>query len=148
MAVVGKVQKTSTRYTTYGTMYNVQVDGTWYGCGKTDPGCREGDLVKFQSSQKGNYHNVDGKVEVLEQAAAQAPQSGGSAGGFVDRQAHIEFQSSRSVAAQLVDTIVKANPDATTWDPEAVTSLFFDLSWRLYDEIRDLDQAFAERYGE
>lgn len=147
--IVGKVQATSSKPTSYGTMYNIKVENEWYGCGKDNPGCSEGDLVQFKMVQKGNFKNVQGNVTVLEKATASAPQQqtqqqGGST--FKDtRQHHIEMQSSRAVAASLVALMLEHDP-ALPRDPEAIIALHEDTSWKLFDSMYTLDEEIAARY--
>jgi hypothetical protein len=41
-------------------LYSIKLDDDeWYGCGRKDPPCDEGDEVEFQYSEKNGYFNID-----------------------------------------------------------------------------------------
>lgn len=149
MQIMGQLQRIDTKETSFGTMYNIQVDGKWYGHGKAKPKASEGDTVSFEAEQKGQYLNVSrAGLEVL--AAGQAAQQQPSAPPRVDtRQHHIEFQSSRAVAAQLVDIAVRAGAEKAGkegFNLEAIRAMHKQLTWELMDEMKDLDEEMAMRY--
>ena len=143
MAVIGKVQRVKEKSTSFGTMYDIQVEGKWYGCGKQKPDCNEGDLVKFSTRQNGNYTNVQGSVEVMERGTS-APQS--HSGPSSDRQQRIEYQNSRNVAAAILPSLIAAMPEeARPTSPEDVMALLRDVAWDLMDDMAALDEALAGR---
>lgn len=149
--IMGQVQSMSTRDTSFGTMHNVQVDGVWYGAGKFKPKCSEGDTVRFEAYQKGQYWNLQGKIEVLSSAPPEVQQQmqQSSQRAADTKQAHIEFQSSRATAAQLVQIIVQADKEKVGkegWNAEAVVALHNQITWGLMDEINELDVLMAQRY--
>lgn len=147
--IVGKVQRIKEKSTRVGTMYDIQVDGVWYGCGKIRPDCNEGDLVKFTSRQNGNFNNVQGGVEVLERGSPSAPSASGS-GHFPpndSRQNRIEFQNSRNVAAALLPSILSVlqQSSAHPKTAEEVMALFRDVTWDLMGDMEALDEMLADR---
>lgn len=56
--VIGVIEKINERSTTYGMMYDVDVNGMRYGCGKIKPKFEAGDCVKFSTRKNGNFINV------------------------------------------------------------------------------------------
>lgn len=79
--VSGKVTKISQYDTKFGVMYNVSVNGDSFGFGKVRPTFSEGDYVKFEWEQKGQYRNANARSAVVldspPEGAASAPSSGG-----------------------------------------------------------------------
>lgn len=52
-----------------GGFYSLNIDGTYYSFGKTDPGVRKGDMVEFEVVQNGEYQNVKpGTLKKVDQA--------------------------------------------------------------------------------
>lgn len=56
--VIGVIEKINERSTTYGMMYDVDVNGMRYGCGKIKPKFEAGNCVKFSTRKNGNFVNV------------------------------------------------------------------------------------------
>lgn len=75
MAIVqGVVQEVRTKQTSFGPMYDIVVDGVSYGAGKFAPKAKAGDVVEFDSQQKGNYNNITPKtLRVTGTGSAPAP---------------------------------------------------------------------------
>lgn len=143
--ITGRVQQVQEKDTNFGTMYNIRVEGVYYGCGRDRPAVQEGDTVSFLAVDKGRFKNVQGEIEVLSSPGpSAAPASGSSGSSYDSRQLHIEFQSSRSVAAQLTQTIVQAVPDKG-WDEESIVALYDQLKWKEFEEIEQLDELLANR---
>lgn len=115
--VKGIVSQVKDKTTAYGTMYDIRVDGKWYGAGKNHPGVQAGDAVEFVAKQNGNFSNVVGKVEktATVSVASQAPVASASAApvvssssGYVDtRQLSICFQSARNAALEMVSLLAQ-----------------------------------------
>ena len=75
--ISGAVQKIG-KNERYG-LFSIQVDGSWYGCGKINPETRlaVGDDVTFSASQNDKgYWNVD--MNTVERTARNAPAAGSS----------------------------------------------------------------------
>lgn len=115
----GVVKKIDSRTGAYGTMYNVQVDNQWYGFGKYAPKFKEGDTISFESTQKGNFKNIDPKTVELATAAPKAASVSSPAVGKDDywkdkeqrdiaTQRSIQLQASRNSAIALVVPLAAA----------------------------------------
>lgn len=64
-----------------GGFYSLNIDGTYYSFGKTDPGVRKGDMVEFEVVQNGEYQNVKpGTLKKVEGQVAPAQSSSGASG--------------------------------------------------------------------
>ena len=148
MNIIGKVQQIDPKTTSFGTMYNLKVDGKWYGNGKVSPLCSVGDQVKFTTVQRGQYTNIkDSNIEILQAGPGDVPQTQQSSSGQPDwnnRQKRIEYQNSRGVAAQLTDVVTRVDTK-TAWDADAVLALHNDLTWRLMQDMENLDEELALR---
>ena len=101
---------------TGGTVYNVKVNGQWFGHGFQKPIFTKGDNVSFEFTQKGNFTNIVPRTVQL--VSGQAPQqsapkaAGGSSSGGSrqnDTQLAIQFQSSRNSAIALFTALVSAD---------------------------------------
>lgn len=81
--VQGVVHEVKVQETSVGTMYNLVVDGQMYGAGKVQPNVRPGDVVQFESAQRGRYSNVvPGTLRAVSGGApVPAPRQGGYQGG-------------------------------------------------------------------
>lgn len=111
--VTGFVQAINQKQTSFGTMYDVVINGTKYGIGKFAPkGINQGDYVKFTSVQKGNYFNV-APGSLSKQAApagvspakpAMVSSGGGSIGGDT-RQEVISRQAAANTAIEFVKVL-------------------------------------------
>lgn len=114
MKVTGILQDIKSRQTSFGTMYDLVVDGSSYGNGKYAPrGVALGDTVSFDVEVKGNYKNVAART--LQKVAAQAQQeiAGAiglqrnmpqrSAGSDGDRQAVISRQAALNTACSILE---------------------------------------------
>lgn len=117
----GVVKKIDSRSGAFGTMYNAQVDGTWYGLGSKAPSFKEGDTIAFDFTQKGNFKNIDPKtVDVVPVASASGKTSSATASGSKDDywaakeqrdvgvQRAIQLQASRNSAIALVAPLAAA----------------------------------------
>lgn len=75
--VIGSIEKVSSRTTTqYGDMYDVDVNGKRYGCGKIKPKFIAGDCVKFTVTRNGNFVNVKPGTMEKHDVAESTPDSG------------------------------------------------------------------------
>jgi len=84
MTKVTGVVEYQPRANKYG-FYSLRVNGTYYSCGKTDPGINKGQSVAFDAEQnEKGYWDIKG--DVTTSGAAPAPSGGGSKkGGYHDR---------------------------------------------------------------
>ena len=57
--ISGVIQQIRTKQTKIGTMYDIQVNGDFYGIGKYAPKAKEGDYVTFTPEYNGNFKNVE-----------------------------------------------------------------------------------------
>ena len=57
--ISGVIQQIKTKQTKIGTMYDIQVNGDFYGIGKYAPKAKEGDYVTFTPEYNGNFKNVE-----------------------------------------------------------------------------------------
>ena len=57
--ITGVIQTIKQKQTKIGTMYDIQVNGDWYGIGKYAPKAKEGDYVTFTPEYNGNFKNVE-----------------------------------------------------------------------------------------
>lgn len=134
----GYVQKLSTkqgqgRNGPY-TMYNVNIDGEWYGHGFKPPQCNEGDYVQFNVIQKGQYKNADSISVVANNnvASAPAPASAPVAALPVNKKdVSIHFQSCRKDAIQTVGILLAH--EAVKLPAKQADK--FDAAMALIDEI-------------
>ena len=148
--IVGKVQRVKEKTTSYGVMYDIQVQDQWYGCGKKHPGCNEGDMVKFNTRQNGNFTNVQGAVTVMEEAT-QSQQTGGQSAqpSGPNTQQRIEYQNSRNVAVALLPHLIGAMGDlAKPASAEEVLALLRDTTNVLFEDTLRLDEILANIEGE
>lgn len=119
-------------YKQNGKFFNVTVDGNFVGFGMTHPednlGLQEGDVIEFETYQRGNFTNADTKTvkKVTGDGGNSADnpskaQSKGSSGGMnkgdywdkkeardIERQTVIEHQSSRNAAIETVRVMAEA----------------------------------------
>ena len=111
--VRGIVQNIKEKQTKYGTMYDLRVDGKFYGVGKNHPGCNVGETVEFAVKQNGDFTNVVGSVnkvaasEVVTRApAAEPPTTTNPAqstnNSYDSRQLTISFQAARNAAIEFL----------------------------------------------
>lgn len=107
----GVVEVVNSKEGQYGTMWSVKVNGEWYGAGKYQPKCREGDNVTFDVTFKGNYKNMDTKTLKVTggtPAAARDPQTGAAvpAKPYVDeKQITIAKQSALNSAIAFMQVL-------------------------------------------
>lgn len=74
--VRGVVNEVKVQQTSVGTMFNLVVDGQIYGAGKFKPNVNPGDIVQFESIQKGRYSNLaPGTLQVVGKSNPAAAQS-------------------------------------------------------------------------
>lgn len=121
-------------YKQNGKFFNVTVDGSFVGFGMTHPednlGLQEGDVIEFETYQRGNFTNADTKTvrkvsdsdgSSNSKPAADNSKSRGSSGGMnkgeywdkkeardIERQTVIEHQSSRNAAIETVRVMSEA----------------------------------------
>ena len=57
--ISGVIQQIKTKQTKIGTMYDIQVNGDFWGVGKYAPKAKEGDYVTFTPEYNGNFKNVE-----------------------------------------------------------------------------------------
>jgi hypothetical protein len=125
-----------------GTAYNVEVNGTWYGCGFDDPGAGEGDYVRFDAEQKGKYMNASNIVKMDPPAGESKPKAPVNA-----REVSIAFQSSRKDAIAMVGVLLQHEVLAypkTAKQGEKVDSIlaFTDsLAARYYNTLQEVIEA-------
>ena len=124
--VIGSIEKVSSRTTQYGDMYDVDVNGKRYGCGKIKPKFIAGDCVKFTVTRNGNFVNVKpGTMEKHDVEAASpstetltavstAPAPARSTGMTYEdkdtnRQNSIVLQSARKDAIEVTKLLLQAD---------------------------------------
>jgi len=91
------------------TVHNVLVDETWIGWGFDAPSFVEGDKIKVELEQNGQYLNYKGGKLRVEQGKAPVVMPGGAAGSGDSRQQAIIYQNSRTAAVHLVETLLAAD---------------------------------------
>lgn len=88
------------------TMYNVEIDGTWYGHGFDKPNASEGTYVEFDVVQKGQYKNAENiRAAVSKPSNAASPAQ--TSIPVNSRDVSIQYQSSRKDAIQMLDVLIK-----------------------------------------
>ncbi len=128
MRIAGFVTDIKEKTTSVGPMYDLQVNGDYYGHGKFKPrDVNVGDYVEFEMEQRGNYRNIgrgtlrktQAPAGAAPSASAPAPQRTPVASSFDDRQAVISKQAALNTAISFVELMVKsqalslgANPGA------------------------------------
>ena len=71
--ISGVIQQIKTKQTKIGTMYDIQVNGDFWGVGKYAPKAKEGDYVTFTPEYNGNFKNVErGTLKVSQHKPAGA----------------------------------------------------------------------------
>jgi len=120
------------------TMYNVQIEGEWYGCGFNKPAANEGDFVEFDVEQKGQYKNAKNVKSVAGQPApAPAPVSNNSATVVQlpvnKKDISISYQHCQKEAHRLLDTLLKN--DAVKLPAKQADK--YDAALALVNEISD-----------
>ena len=74
--ISGVIQQIRTKQTKIGTMYDIQVNGDFYGIGKYAPKAKEGDYVTFTPEYNGNFKNVErGTLKVSQNKPSNAGSS-------------------------------------------------------------------------
>lgn len=119
MLITGIVDRVVARPSTFGEMWSIAVDNTYYGFKKVKPSCNVGDSVQFQATQNAKgFWDADPKS--LAKAEAQQPKAASSPSGNVstpstggtgynDRQDAISYQSARNAAQTQVDLYLNAS---------------------------------------
>lgn len=130
------------------TMYSMQVNGEWYGCGFKPIQAGKNDYVSFDFEQSGNYKNAK-NVQVVAApagAAQQAPsaspaQAAGSAP-VSKRDVSIQYQSSRKDAIQTLDLLLKNEaislPAKKADKFDAALALLDEITARFYLRLEDV----------
>ena len=57
--ISGVIQQLKSKQTKIGEMWDIQVNGDFYGVGKYNPKAKEGDYVTFTPEYNGNFKNVE-----------------------------------------------------------------------------------------
>lgn len=143
--VTGVVEILSSKPAGSGTVYNIKVNGEWFGHGFQKPIFEKGDNISFEYSQKGQYKNVVARtVQVLgggQQQQAQAPAQRGGGGAPApskpnDTQMAIQYQASRNSAIETVNILITHSavplPTKKADQYEAVMSLIDDITNQFY----------------
>lgn len=122
--MIGVIEDIASRETSYGTMWDVHVNGQRFGCGKIKPKFEKGECVKFRITRNGNFQNVaPGSMEKHEGNAPTAntelvkeldkPQQTTGNQTYADkdreRQTSIIFQSARKDAIEVAKLLVQAD---------------------------------------
>lgn len=147
-------------------MYTIQVDGNYYGGMFDDPGCKEGDTVSFESSQNGNFNNVQkGTLQVVQNnnPAPQAQAGGNGQGGNRDeywnsrakadeaRQVSIVYQSSRKdaieVAKAMIENDLVSQPTKKGDKYDWFVGLVDVLTDRFHKDVADMGE-YGQRTGQ
>lgn len=100
MSTTGVVNNISEKQSSFGTMYNVQVDNQWYGFGKYPPKFKKGDTITFEAVQKGNFKNIDPKTAEVVAATRQANPTAQAAVGAGNKDDYWKEKEQRDVATQ------------------------------------------------
>ena len=86
--------------------YSIKLPDAWYGTGsKSDPGLKQGDVVKFEWEANGNFRNIKKNTLTKVEGAQAQGSSQPKGGGWVpdeDRQKSIVYQSSRANAIETI----------------------------------------------
>lgn len=162
--VIGAIEQISSRTTSYGEMYDVEINGKRYGHGKVKPKFIAGDCVKFSVLRNGQYLNVrPGTMEkhdvaqptpattvltTLTQGAAAPPTT--PYPGTVtfaskedSRQNSIVLQSARKDAIEVTKLLLQADAcgikakDTWATKHELLLGLVNDLTRRFYHNVID-----------
>lgn len=149
MAIIkGKVQKISSRDFDWGTAWSIQVNGTYYSVGKYPPKCVEGDYVKFDATQKGQYWNLSKGAKIEKVTAEDAPSPGPTSaatsgysrpayGGDDKRQEVISKQAARNSALEFTQMALSCGaiefPKTASADKKfAILTAFVDETTEKY----------------
>lgn len=156
--VIGVIEKINERTTSYGAMYDVDVNGMRYGCGKIKPKFEAGDCVKFSTRKNGNFTNVivatmekhdvqvpTAATETLTQVSTPQARSAGPTYEDKDsnRQNSIVLQSARKDAIEVTKLLLQADAlgfKATTkWGEkqELVLARINDLTRTFFHNTND-----------
>lgn len=158
--VVGLIEQISSRTTSYGEMYDVEINGKRYGHGKVKPKFLAGDCVKFSVLRNGQYMNVrPGTMEkhdvaqptpatavlaAVEKATAPTTSSGGTYASKEDsRQNSIVLQSARKDAIEVTKLLLQADAcgikakDTWATKHDLLLGLVNDLTRRFYHNVID-----------
>lgn len=126
------------------TMYNLEIDGTWYGCGFKKPDANEGDYVEFDVVQKGEYKNAENVKRSAGQPAA-SPSGPAPSIPVNKKDVSIHYQSCRKDAIQTLGVLL--THDAVKLPAKAADK--YDAALALINELTnqfyfDLDSVIAE----
>lgn len=78
--ISGVIQQLKSKQTKIGEMWDIQVNGDFYGVGKYKPKAKEGDYVTFTPEYNGNFKNVErGTLKVSANKPANVSNSAPSA---------------------------------------------------------------------
>ena len=156
--VIGAIEHITSRTTSYGEMYDVEINGKRYGHGKVKPKFLAGDCVKFSVLRNGQYMNVrPGTMEKHDVAQptpattvlaavekAPTPTSGGTYASKEDsRQNSIVLQSARKDAIEVTKLLLQADAcgikakDTWATKHELLLGLVNDLTRRFYHNVID-----------
>jgi hypothetical protein len=137
--VTGRLEKA---YRNKQGFYSILINDVWYGTGKSDYTELEGNMVEFNTVQKGNFVNVTGDVLPLAEQAAPANTGAPAAPvmGADTRQQSIVLQSSYKTAGELVAGLIAADklPLGAKKDAFDLASGFLDeMARHIYDNCID-----------
>lgn len=126
------------------TMYNIEVDGTWYGHGFKQPEVPEGAYIEFDVVQKGQYKNAENVR--LSNAAASAPSNPSAAPSGAapvnKRDVSIQYQSSRKDAIAVLDVLLSHEavklPAKQADKFDAALALLDDVTNQFYLKLEDV----------
>ena len=74
--ISGVIQQLKSKQTKIGEMWDINVNGDWFGVGKYKPKAKEGDYVTFTPEYNGNFKNVErGTLKVSQNKPSNAGSS-------------------------------------------------------------------------
>ena len=153
--VKGVIQKVNSKDFNGKKIWSIKVNDTWYGAGYNQPKVNEGENVEFETTQRGQYWNVDGPINVLAASSASPATGGAKADGWAAKQAAdearqkiIQIQSSRNSAIEVVKIIVQAGalklPTKQADQVDVILALVDELTDKYNKDTSDL-ASFGER---
>lgn len=137
MAIIsGRVDRVVERTTKFGPFYSIQLQGTYYGLGKSANGVSDGDNVEFIATQneKGFWDIQKGSLKPIAAPVVSdkpQPATGETKSSYTDtRQDSIVYQSSRKDAIEFVTLLVEQGMidfgKAKGADKQAIVETYLD----------------------
>lgn len=133
------------------TMYNLEIDGTWYGCGFNNPNVPEGSFVEFDVVQKGQYTNANNVRLAQGMSAPQTPQAASTpaapaqAPRVNSRDVSIQYQSSRKDAIQTLGVLLESEaiklPAKQADKYDAAMALIEEITAQYYIKLENVIEA-------